>query len=286
MRDYSRIAPQFWIGTTGKELRRQGSDAQLVALYLLTSPHANMIGLYYLPKLYLSHETGMTMEGASKGLQRAIEAGFCEYDETTEMIWVPEMASHQVGETLSANDKRVVGIKRQYAELPENPFLQAFFDKYADAFHLTESRGASKPLRRGIKGPPKSGAGTGTGTGTRAGSPSAPAEPAWIDEFKSVYPKRAGANPWHRAVQAANARLAEGHDPAEFIEGARRYAEFVRVSGKERTEFVQQAATFLGPSKPFLEPWTAPASKADIRLVSNLNAAEEFMRRTEPSNAA
>lgn len=117
-------------------------------------------------------------------------------------------------------------------------------------------------------------------------NPTAASQPAWIDEFKSVYPRRAGSQPWPRAIAAAKARIGEGHTPDEFIDGARRYAEFVRASGKERTEFVQQAATFLGPAKPFLELWDAPATKAEIRLVSNLTAAEEFMRRTEPSNAA
>lgn len=92
MRDYAKVAPQFWIGATGKALRKAGAEAQVVALYLLTSPHANMLGLYYLPTVYLIHETGLGEEGASKGLQRAIEAGFCSYDEASEVVWVHEMA--------------------------------------------------------------------------------------------------------------------------------------------------------------------------------------------------
>ena len=58
MRDYGKVSPHFWIGRTGKELRQAGPESQLVALYLLTSPHANMIGLYYMPLTFLSHETG------------------------------------------------------------------------------------------------------------------------------------------------------------------------------------------------------------------------------------
>ena len=74
MRDYAKVSPQFWIGTTGKAIRASGSDAQIVALYLLTSPHATMLGLYYLPMLYIAHETGRGIEGASEGLRRAFEA--------------------------------------------------------------------------------------------------------------------------------------------------------------------------------------------------------------------
>lgn len=98
MRDYAKVSPRFWLGETGRELRKAGAEAQVVAFYLMTSPHANMLGLYYLPVLYLAHETGLGLEGASKGLKRAVEAGFCSYDHDAEMVWVHEMAAWQVGE--------------------------------------------------------------------------------------------------------------------------------------------------------------------------------------------
>ena len=69
MRDYATVAPQFWLGKTGRELRKKGAEAQVVSFYLMTSPHANMLGLYYLPILYIAHETGLGLEGASKGLR-------------------------------------------------------------------------------------------------------------------------------------------------------------------------------------------------------------------------
>jgi hypothetical protein len=67
LRDYAKIGPQFWIGSTGKKLREFGTEATIVAFYLLSNPHANMLGLYYLPKLYIAHETPLGPEGASKG---------------------------------------------------------------------------------------------------------------------------------------------------------------------------------------------------------------------------
>lgn len=108
-----------------------------------------------------------------------------------------------------------------------------------------------------------------------------PAQCPEFEIFKSLYPRRAGSQPWPRALKSAKARIQEGSTWSEIHDGARRYAEFCRVTGKVGTEFVQQAATFLGPAKPFLEPWNPPATKADIRLASNLDAADEFMRRTE-----
>ena len=101
-----------------------------------------------------------------------------------------------------------------------------------------------------------------TGTGqdrtekpTTAGKP---ALPEGFAEFWSTFPKRAGSNPKERAAKAWRARLADGHAVSEFIEGCARYAAFVRLTGKEGTEYVMQAATFLGPEKNFAEPWTGP----------------------------
>ena len=96
--------------------------AMLVGLYLLSNPHANMLGLYYLPKLFIAHETGLGLEGASKGLRRAIEAAFCAYDDSSETVFVYEMARYQIADQLEPTDKQCAGIQREYDGLPNNPF--------------------------------------------------------------------------------------------------------------------------------------------------------------------
>jgi len=140
MRDYGKISPKFWIGPTGKALRKQGLEAQLVALYLLTSPHANMLGLYYLPRAFMAHETGLGIEGASKGLQGCIEAGFCRYDDDSEMVWVMEMARYQIADKLQGKDLRIKGVQNEYDSLPENPYLGCFYAMYAAAFCMSSNR--------------------------------------------------------------------------------------------------------------------------------------------------
>lgn len=155
MRNYATVSPQFWLGDTGRKLRKAGAETQVVAFYLMTSPHANMLGLYYLPVLYLAHETGLSIEGASKGLRRAAEAGFCSYDDDSEMVWVHEMAAYQIGTSLSANDKRCAGVRNEYASLPENPFLSSFYDKYQHHFHLTTRRSNGVKITRDMEGASK-----------------------------------------------------------------------------------------------------------------------------------
>jgi uncharacterized phage protein (TIGR02220 family) len=140
VREYGKVGPQFWIGETGKRLKKAGAEAQVVALYLMTSPHANMLGLYYVPSIYIAHETGLGIEGASKGLRSCIEAGFCEYDEASEMVWVFEMAKYQIAEVLDPKDKRSAGVQNEYNSLPSNPYLARFFDRYSTPFNMTKKR--------------------------------------------------------------------------------------------------------------------------------------------------
>lgn len=147
MREYSKISPSFWIGTTGRQLQEKGVEAMIVGMYLVTSPHANMIGLYYCPIEYIWSDTGLTLQGASKGLRWASEDGFCGYDHATRMVWVYEMAKFQIDESLKPNDKRVFGVKNEYKKLPNNPFLEEFFNRYKDTFHLDERRGSEAPCK-------------------------------------------------------------------------------------------------------------------------------------------
>lgn len=108
----------------------------------------------------------------------------------------------------------------------------------------------------------------------------------WFADFQAAYPKRGGDQGWQKATRAAAARLREGHHETEMIAGAQRYAAFCEVTGKLGTEYVKQACTFLGPDKHFLNPWNPPATKADVRLGSNLAAAQEFMRRTDETTGS
>lgn len=153
MRDYGVISPKFWIGETGKKLRGQ-PEAQIVALYLMTCPHANMIGVFHCPLLYIAHETGLPFEGASKGLRSLIEAGFCTYDDDAEVVFVHRMVTFQVGESLKDTDNRVKAVIKEWQNIQSSQLRQAFAELHAGAFHLpvetkkpSPSKAPRKPLR-------------------------------------------------------------------------------------------------------------------------------------------
>lgn len=146
MREYSKISPTFWIGETGKQIRdlvRGGANPGLwtVANYLITGPHSHMLGIYYLPITYIAHDTGLTLEGASEGLRRLSDAGFCRYDPKTEMVWVVEMARFQVGQ-LQPGDNRCKDCQKAFDSLHHKcSFLSDFYVKYKDVLRLTPRKG-------------------------------------------------------------------------------------------------------------------------------------------------
>jgi hypothetical protein len=148
MRDYGMVRPQFWTGDTGRKIRGMGRDAQVTALYLMTGPCSNMIGLYYLPLPTLCHEIGIPREGGLTTLRSLSEGGFSEYDEAEEVIFVREMARYQISAELKEGDNRIKGIARELEPYHKSRFYQDFLDKYGECFNLG-SAGLAKPLQRG-----------------------------------------------------------------------------------------------------------------------------------------
>jgi hypothetical protein len=148
MRDYSRVSPKFWTGHTGREIREKGRDHQVLALYLLTSPQANMIGLYYLPLAYAVHETGISASRIVSVMADLEEVGFCRYDRDSEVVWVINMARLQLGDA-APRDKQRIGAARQYESAPASPLLGLFHDEYANEIPFKSRReGLPKPLAR------------------------------------------------------------------------------------------------------------------------------------------
>lgn len=75
MRDYGMVSPRFWIGETGRKLRKF-PDAQRIAMYLLTAPMADMTGVFYCPVATILNDVGEPCEPSEaplKGFERGFE---------------------------------------------------------------------------------------------------------------------------------------------------------------------------------------------------------------------
>ncbi len=101
--------------------------------------------------------------------------------------------------------------------------------------------------------------------------------PAEFAEFKETYPERSGAQPWIRALKTIRARLKEGDQWNAILAGAGRYAVYCDTVDRTGTEYVMQAATFCGPDKHYLETWTPPATKSELRQDKNIDAGKGFL---------
>lgn len=234
MRDYAKVEPKMWHGQTMKALRKC-PEGVIVGLYLMTSPQSNMLGLFSQPVLYMAHETGLGIEGATKGLQHCIDVGFCSFDEESEFVWVHEMARYQIASELKPSDLRCKGIQKDYDALPDNPFLGAFFDRYGSSFHLVTRRGCegstqapSKPLRSQEQEQEQDNPLTGVQGGKPPKPPQGSVElPDWMPaepwtEFVEMRRKKGSRAPF--TVAAAKGIVAElaklrdvGQDPAQVL---------------------------------------------------------------------
>lgn len=136
MREYSKISPKFWVGKTGRAIKELGHHTRMVALYFITCPHANMLGIYYLPLAYITHDLMMTELEVNDAIKNLSYLDFCTYDSVAEYIWVHEMGKHQISEQLDERDNRIKGVNNIFHTLPELSFLEEFYQKYKRTFLL------------------------------------------------------------------------------------------------------------------------------------------------------
>lgn len=159
MRDYGMVSPRFWIGETGRKLRKL-PDAQRVAMYLLTAPMADMTGVFYCPVATILNDVGAPceplaypskglstpsegsltpldrgFEGVKKALLALQELGFCVYDFESEYVFVKEMARWQIAPKLKPSDNRSKGLRKTVENMP-NPMRARFIARYNEDFAL------------------------------------------------------------------------------------------------------------------------------------------------------
>lgn len=133
MRNYSQFSPTFWTRGSGKNLRGD-PVAQVLAVYLFTSPHANMTGIYHVALPTVAHEIGQPVDDVREALSRISDIAV--YDEDAELAWVPALAKHQVGEDLKPTDKRRRAIEKALEQAGNHPFVLEFIRRYGARYGL------------------------------------------------------------------------------------------------------------------------------------------------------
>ena len=277
-REYGQIQSAFW---THPDIRSLSHDTKLIGAYLLTSLHTNGIGCFFAPEGYASGDLGYPIDTVSKAYSELTECGFMKRCPHTDYVFIPKflrwnpISNPKVG---IARVKELKAIPTTFTYLVE--LVQSCRDfgaKWPDDFDTVCNTLCQRVSHSGSISDP-----------TRPDpipDPIQPEHPARAHEalspvdrhkarfehtddferFKAVYPERSGSQPWRKAMDAATARLKEGHDFAAMVAGAERYHRYTDAIGDTGTKFVMQAATFLGPEKHFTEPWDPPKSASPQR---------------------
>ena len=85
MRDYGKVHTSFWTSLT---IRNMSEDARALAMYLLTSPHGTIAGVFRLPDGYVCEDHQWDSKRVNKGFVELLVNGFANRCETTKWVWI------------------------------------------------------------------------------------------------------------------------------------------------------------------------------------------------------
>lgn len=133
---YTRVESRFW---QDEKMREISSDARHLMLYLLTSPHRNIVGLYFLPPPYACFDLGWDEKRFKKALHELLQTGRVKYDENVHVVLVCNYLKHNPLE----NPNQVKSAIEKLAELPKTLLLK-------DLAHIVEQfeKPFMEPLRQ------------------------------------------------------------------------------------------------------------------------------------------
>lgn len=107
-------------------------------------------------------------------------------------------------------------------------------------------------------------------------------EPPEFAEIREAYPSRAGGQRWGDALKFYLRNRDNGVTHDVMLDGVRRYKRFLQATGEEGQKTVQQAATFLGDNKGYLELWHPPPPKQrELSPVERVMAANGVRQSDE-----
>ncbi|KHO63382.1 DnaD and phage-associated domain [Thermoanaerobacter sp. YS13] len=118
---YSKIESKFW---QDEKIRTLSPNARYIFLYLLTSPHRNMLGLYFLPDLYAAFDVGLSPEQFKEGFQELLRKGLVNYDETNHVVFIKNFLKHNPLE----NPNQVKKAIKKLQEIPRTPLLKDLYE--------------------------------------------------------------------------------------------------------------------------------------------------------------
>lgn len=151
MREYGKIYTTFW---TSPEMQGVSEQARLLAAYLLTGPHGNMLGCFRLPMAYIQADMRWVPADALSILTELITIDFVRYDKGTSWLFLPNYLTWNPIENpnqgkAAAKLVEAVPVKSSfYAELIEA--LKPFAQRFPQGLPEPSPQGLAKPSKKGL----------------------------------------------------------------------------------------------------------------------------------------
>ena len=89
---YRTIDARFW---TDPKVRKLEPSEKLLFLYLVTSPHSHVSGLYYVPRAAIIEETGLSESKLRYGIDTLCASCLVMFDKEIHFFWVKNMLRYQ-----------------------------------------------------------------------------------------------------------------------------------------------------------------------------------------------
>jgi hypothetical protein len=288
MRDYGRVFSAFW---QSPETRAYSEDGRTLALYLLTSPHANLIGCYRLTDAYAADDMQWSLERVREGFSELQEKGFATRDEGTKWVLIHKYLKWNSFE----NGNVAIAAHKAFDHVPATP-LKALLAVALLEFgcHLKEPfANALQTLRESFANPEpdpepiliQNPTRTISASAAVAKAPSKKARGEYPEEFEAAwqaYPDRPGKSKAD-AHKAWAARLRDGADAEAVLAGVKRYAAYCAACITD-PNYVKQPTTFFGPGQHYEADWTPPMPRSVES--PRERAARERMQQFAPGVAA
>lgn len=130
MRDYGVVRTSFW---TSPSIMSLDDNSKVIALYLLTGPHTNLLGCFRIPLSYIAEDIDKTVSEIKKGFNVLKKEGFATYDDKTKWIYLPKYLDYNKPENVNQG-KAILKI------LDSIPSSSVFFNDVLDNVMRAKNR--------------------------------------------------------------------------------------------------------------------------------------------------
>ena len=138
MRDFTKVSPTLW--QSKRFLGLPSDDGRFLYLYLLTCPHQNSAGCFWLPDGYACNDLCWEEDRYQRARQELIDAELIQYDETDDVVLIERWFNHNP----PMNQSHMTGIKRALEKVPSAVLLGATLEALEAACEAIELKRAAK----------------------------------------------------------------------------------------------------------------------------------------------